>query len=165
MAASEKTPKHVVPTNMTYFFILWRRDSTRATASSFMRFPDYTKLRTTVGSTPQDEWSARHRNSYLTTHNTHKRHPFPQRDSNPNFQQASCRPHGSWDRQITCLINYLLVHSRYCPIVCAQLAAWWMFCQQWQLCIYSALYMQARWHLLYDGSAFWQLYLLMCSCL
>jgi len=28
---------------------------------------------TTLGMTPLDEWSARHRNLYLTTHNTHKR--------------------------------------------------------------------------------------------
>ena len=31
--------------------------------------------RTTVGRTPLDEWSARHRDLYLTTHNTHKRKP------------------------------------------------------------------------------------------
>ena len=29
--------------------------------------------RTTVGRTPLDEWSARHRELYLTTHNTHNR--------------------------------------------------------------------------------------------
>jgi len=28
---------------------------------------------TTLGSTPLDEWSARHRDLYPTTHNTHKR--------------------------------------------------------------------------------------------
>jgi len=31
---------------------------------------------TTVGRTPLDEWSARHRDLYLTTHNTHKRQAY-----------------------------------------------------------------------------------------
>ena len=39
-------------------------------ASSFLRFLDYTQRRTTVGRTPLDEWSARRRDLYLTTHNT-----------------------------------------------------------------------------------------------
>jgi hypothetical protein len=37
------------------------------------RFPDHTKRRTTVGKTPLGEWSARRRDLYLTTHNTHNR--------------------------------------------------------------------------------------------
>ena len=41
-----------------------------ARASSFTRFLDHTR-RTTVGRTPLDEWSARRRDLYLTTHNTH----------------------------------------------------------------------------------------------
>jgi len=40
-------------------------------ASSFLRFLDHTRRRITVGRTPLDEWSARHRDLYLTTHNTH----------------------------------------------------------------------------------------------
>ena len=36
-------------------------------------FLDHTQRRTTVGRTPLDEWSARHRDHYLTTHNTHNR--------------------------------------------------------------------------------------------
>jgi len=36
-------------------------------------FLDHTKRRTTVGRTPLYEWSARRRDLYLTTHNTHKR--------------------------------------------------------------------------------------------
>ena len=43
-------------------------------ASSFMmRFLDHTQRRTTVGRTPLDEWSARRRDLYLTTHNIHNR--------------------------------------------------------------------------------------------
>ena len=39
----------------------------------FLRFLDHTQRRTTVGRTPLDEWSARRRDRYLTTHNTHNR--------------------------------------------------------------------------------------------
>jgi len=53
-------------------FFLWRCDPTRVIASSFLRFLDHTR-RTTVGKTPVDELSARRRNLYLTTHNTHNR--------------------------------------------------------------------------------------------
>ena len=38
-----------------------------------MRFLDHTQRRTTVGRTPLDEQSARRRDLYLTTHNTHNR--------------------------------------------------------------------------------------------
>jgi len=55
------------------FFFLWRCDPTRVMASSFLRFLDHTQRRTAVGRTPLDEWSARRRDLYLTTHNTHNR--------------------------------------------------------------------------------------------
>jgi len=41
------------------------------------------------GRTPLDEWSARSRDLYLTTHNTHKNHPCARRDSDPQSQQAN----------------------------------------------------------------------------
>jgi len=44
-----------------------------ARASSFTRFLDHTQRRTTVGRTPLDEWWARRRHLYLTSHNTHNR--------------------------------------------------------------------------------------------
>ena len=50
-----------------------RCDPTRVMASSFLRFLDHTQRRTTVGRTPLDEWSARRRDLYLKTHNTHNR--------------------------------------------------------------------------------------------
>jgi hypothetical protein len=43
-------------------------------ASWFTRFPVHTQRRTTVGRSPLDEWSARRRDLYLTTHNTHNIH-------------------------------------------------------------------------------------------
>jgi hypothetical protein len=42
-------------------------------ASSFTRFLDHTQWCTTVCRTPLDEWSAHHRDLYLTTYNTHTR--------------------------------------------------------------------------------------------
>ena len=54
-------------------FFLWVCSPTRATPSSCLRFLDHTQRRTTFGRTPLDEWSARRRDLYLTTHNTHNR--------------------------------------------------------------------------------------------
>ena len=53
--------------------MLWRCDPSRVMASSFLRFLDHTQRRTTVGRTPLDEWSARRKDLYITTHNTHNR--------------------------------------------------------------------------------------------
>ena len=39
----------------------------------FLMFLDHTKRRSTVGRTPLDELSARRRDFYLTTHDTHNR--------------------------------------------------------------------------------------------
>jgi len=39
----------------------------------FLVFLDHTQRRSTVGRTPLDEWSARRRDLYLTTHDTHSR--------------------------------------------------------------------------------------------
>ena len=61
------------PTWNTFFFLLWRCDPTRVMASSFLRFLNHTQRRSKVGRTPLDEWSARRRDLYLTTHNTHNR--------------------------------------------------------------------------------------------
>ena len=55
------------------FFAFWRDSPQWARASSFTRFLDHTQRRTTVGRTPLDEWSARRRDLYLTTHDTHNR--------------------------------------------------------------------------------------------
>jgi len=64
-----------------------------AIASSFTRFLDHTQRRTTVGRTSLDEWSARRRDLYLTTHIklTTDKTPMPRWDSNPQSQQARGR--------------------------------------------------------------------------
>ena len=76
-------------------------------------FLDHIQRRTTVGRTPLDEWSARRRDLYLTTHNTHKRQTSirPWWDSNPRSQQAS----GHWDRpsmRVTFLFYVSVIYRR-----------------------------------------------------
>ena len=59
---------------------------------TFLMFLDHTQRRNTVGRTPLDERSARRRDLYLTTHDTHNRQiSMPPWDSNPRSQQASGR--------------------------------------------------------------------------
>ena len=62
-----------IPGHSILFFFLWRCGPTRAMVSSLLRFLDHTKRRITVGRTPLDAWSARRRDLYVTTHNTHNR--------------------------------------------------------------------------------------------
>jgi len=56
-----------------FIFYFWSDSPQWAMASSFTRFLDHTKRRTTVGRTPLDERSARRRDLHLTTLNTHNR--------------------------------------------------------------------------------------------
>ena len=84
---------------------------------SFTKFLDHTQRRTTVGRTPLEEWSARRRDLYLTTHNTHNRHPCPRWDSNPQLSRQTAadlrlRPRGHWDPRIACVITFNI--CRYC---------------------------------------------------
>ena len=58
---------------MTGFVCYWRDSPQRARAFSFTRFLDHTQRRTTVGTTPLNEWSVRRRDLYLPTHNNHNR--------------------------------------------------------------------------------------------
>jgi hypothetical protein len=83
----------------------WSNSPQWARTSSFTRFLDHTQRRTTVGRTPVDEWSARRRDLYLTTHTlTTDRHPCPPsgiRTHNPSRRAAAdpcLRPRGYWDR-------------------------------------------------------------------
>jgi len=48
-----------------------------------------TQRRTTLGRTPLDEWLGGCRDLYLTTHNTHNKHPCPRWESKPQSQQVS----------------------------------------------------------------------------
>ena len=56
-----------------WFLFFWRNNPLWTRTSSFTRFLDHKQRRTTIGRTPLDEWSARRRDLYLTTNNTHNR--------------------------------------------------------------------------------------------
>ena len=63
------------------------------------RFLDHTQRRTTFCRIPIDEWLARRRDSFLTTH----KHDWPPRDSKPQSSRRATidlhlRTHGHWDR-------------------------------------------------------------------
>ena len=61
-------------------------------------FLDNTQWRTKVGRTPLDEWSARRRDLYLTTHNTYNRQiSMPPVGFEPTIS-AGERPLTCWDR-------------------------------------------------------------------
>jgi hypothetical protein len=73
-------------------FFLWRCDQKRNMASSILMFLYHKQRRTLVGRTPLDEWSARRRELYLTTHNTHNRRTFmPLEGFEPKSLRASGR--------------------------------------------------------------------------
>ena len=55
------------------YVCLWRNGPQWTMTSSFTRILDHTQRRTTVGRTPLDKWSARCKDLYLRTHNTHNR--------------------------------------------------------------------------------------------
>ena len=55
------------------FYSFWSNSPHWAMTSVFTRYLDHTQRRTTVGRTPLKEWSARRRDLYLTTHDTHSR--------------------------------------------------------------------------------------------
>jgi hypothetical protein len=71
----QRTKSELTKTRTLHFLCVcvWRCDPTRVMASSFLRFLDHTQRRITVGRTPLDKRSARRRDLYLTTHNTHNR--------------------------------------------------------------------------------------------
>jgi len=84
------------------FVCFWRNSPQWSSASSFTRFQDHTQRRTTGGRTPLDEWSARRRDLYLTTHNTHNRHSCPGGIRTHNLSRRAAadlrlRSRGHWD--------------------------------------------------------------------
>ena len=93
-----------------------------AMASSFLRFLDHTQWRTTFSRTPLYEWSARRRDLYLTTHNTHNRQivrhvPGGIRTHDLSRRAAAdllLRPRSHWDRlfSIHGLLNELELWNR-----------------------------------------------------
>ena len=64
----------------------------------FLMYLDHTQRRTTVGRTPLDEWSARRRDFYLTTHDTHNRQISMPPGGIRTQISAGERPLTCWDR-------------------------------------------------------------------
>ena len=89
----------------SFLFLLWRCDPTRVMAFSFLRFLDHTQRRTTVGRTPQDEWSARRRDLCMTTQHSQQTNihaPGGIRTHDLSRRAAAdvrLRPCGHWDRR------------------------------------------------------------------
>jgi hypothetical protein len=71
---------------------------------SFLRFTDHTQRWATIGRTSLGEWSARRRDLYLTTHNTHNRQismspvGFETTISAGERPQTYAVQRGHWDR-------------------------------------------------------------------
>ena len=74
---------------MQYFFLFGLIVPQWFMASSFTRFLDHTQWHTTVGRASLDEWSARRRDLYLTSHNTHNRDPGGIRTHNLSRRAAA----------------------------------------------------------------------------
>ena len=88
----------------------WRDSPQWAMASLITRFLDHTQRRTTVGRTPLDEWSARRRDLYLTTHNTHNRQTsMPQVGFEPTISAGERPQTYALDRSATDTGRQLLV--------------------------------------------------------
>ena len=86
-------------------------------ASSITRFLDHTQRRTTVGRTPLHEWSARRRDLYLTTHNTHNRQTFMPPTAFEPTVSAGERPQTyALDRAVTGTGIYLVHGVHLCAV-------------------------------------------------
>jgi len=78
----------------------WRDSPQWARASS--GFLDHTQRRTSLSRTPLDEWSARHRDLDLTTHNTHKKETsMPPVRFEPTISAGERPQTYAWDRPTT----------------------------------------------------------------
>jgi len=100
-----------------YFFFV----ALRPNAGHGLLILDHTQRRTTVGRTPLDKWSARRRDLYQTTHNTHNRQiSMPPVGFEPTIS-AGERPQtyalqdiGWYDRQNCC--RWLILNNVLEPI-------------------------------------------------
>ena len=84
----------------------------RCGSRAMKRFLNHTQRRITVGRAPPDEWSARRRDLYLSTYNTHKRQTsLPLAGIEPLIstgkwpQTHGLRPRGHWDRLLELITN------------------------------------------------------------
>ena len=96
---------------------------------------------TTLGRTPLHKWSARRRDLYMTTHNTHKRHPWPGGIRTRNSSKlAAADPHllpcDHWDRP-NCFITNIRYQTWFANAIRKPVTTQnWQLCQLWYV-IYS----------------------------
>jgi hypothetical protein len=88
--ACEKGKGHSVIVEVYDFFHHGATDPSAPGPPHYRGFP-ITLRHTTLSRTPMIVWSSRHRDLYLTTHNTHERHPYPWGGFEPTIP-ASERP-------------------------------------------------------------------------
>ena len=123
---------HYYSNGLQFFCLFLAQQPQWAKVTPFTRFLDHTR-RTTVCRTPPDEWSSRRRALYLTTHNTHNRHPCPQWDSNPQSQQASGRrPRPKWStiteaysKELSYAVTVRSKSSQTLSTYCYQFVTFW----------------------------------------
>ena len=104
-------------------FVFGAKAPQGARTSSFTTFLDHTQRRTTVGRTPLGEWSARHRDLFLTKHNTHYRQiSMPLVGFEPTISAGERpQPHALdgaviWTGKATEYIDKILVNGARKPI-------------------------------------------------
>jgi hypothetical protein len=98
-----------------FIYFLWLCSPARAMAPLFTRFRDHTQRRATIGWIPLDEWSARRRGFYLTTHNTHIQTSMLSVGFEPSRRAAvdlRLRPRGHWDSMCIYIYIYIYIYIR-----------------------------------------------------
>ena len=88
---------YTLPISFSFIFLPWRNSSSWPRPPLYRRFM-ITLRHITHGRTPLDEWSARHRDLYLTTHNTQPGGLRNHNSSKPAAADPRLRPQGHWDR-------------------------------------------------------------------
>ena len=104
------------------FFPLWISSPTRARAVWFLGFLDHTHWHIIIGRTPLDEWSARRKDLYLTTHNAQETdfHAHGGIRNLDRTKRAAAdlrrRPFRNLDRQVVFIIIIIIIITwRYSP--------------------------------------------------
>ena len=109
-------------------------------------FLDHTRRRTTVGRTPLDKWSARRRDLYLTTHNTHNRQtsmpPGGIRTHDLSRRAAAdlrLRPRGHRDRDYNIIILWDHLHN-FSPLL-TKTSLWGAWLYSWPTALFCLNYL------------------------
>jgi len=100
----------------SFVFFLWHCGPSKAMTSSFMRFPDNTQRRTTVGRTPLDEWSARLRDFYVTTRQSQQQTSMPPAGFEPTISAGERSQTCALDREAT---DNGAIEEPYLPLYCS----------------------------------------------